>query len=64
MDLEVRKGEAQLSKAKEDKVLYELDLKTKEAQLNQYTVYAPFDGFVTKGFKIRLARTCDPAIRY
>ena len=51
VDLEVRKGEAQLSKAEEDKVLHELDLKTKEAQLNQYTVYAPFDGFVTKVLK-------------
>ena len=48
VDLEVRKGEAQLSKSKEDKGLAELDLKIKEAQLNQYTVYAPFDGFVTK----------------
>lgn len=48
VDLEVRKGEAQLAKANEDKGLAELDLKIKEAQLNQYTVYAPFDGFVTK----------------
>jgi multidrug resistance efflux pump len=48
VDLEVRKGEAQLAKSKEDKGLAELDLKIKEAQLNQYTVFAPFDGFVTK----------------
>ncbi len=48
VDLEVRKGEAQLAKSNEDKGLAELDLKIKEAQLNQYTVFAPFDGFVTK----------------
>ncbi len=48
VDLEVRKGEAQLAKSNDDKLLAELDLKIKEAQLNQYTVYAPFDGFVTK----------------
>lgn len=48
VDLEVRKGEAQLAKSNEDKGLAELDLKIKEAQLSQYTVYAPFDGFVTK----------------
>jgi multidrug efflux pump subunit AcrA (membrane-fusion protein) len=47
-DLEVRKGEAQLAKSKEDKILHELDLKIKEAQLNQYTVLSPFDGFITK----------------
>ncbi|MFO1000560.1 MAG: efflux RND transporter periplasmic adaptor subunit [Planctomycetaceae bacterium] len=48
VDLEVRKGEAQLAKSQEDKGLAELDLKIKEAQLSQYTVFAPFDGFVTK----------------
>lgn len=48
VDLEVRKGEAQLRKSKEDKTLHELELKVKEAQLEQYTVTAPFDGFVTK----------------
>ncbi len=64
VDLEVRKGEAQLSKAKEDKVLHELDLKTKEAQLNQYTVYAPFDGFVTKVLKYagQNVRPGDPVL--
>ena len=46
--LEVRKGEAQLAKSKDDMILHEEDLKIKEAQLNQYSVLAPFDGFVTK----------------
>lgn len=47
-NLEVRKGEAQLAKANEDKILLGLDLKIKEAQLDQYSVFSPFDGFVTK----------------
>ncbi len=46
--LEVRKGEAQLSKSNDDMILHGEDLKIKEAQLNQYSVLAPFDGFVTK----------------
>lgn len=64
VDLEVRKGQAQLSKSNEDKVLHELDLKTKEAQLNQYTVYAPFDGFVTKVLKYpgQNVRPGDPVL--
>jgi multidrug efflux pump subunit AcrA (membrane-fusion protein) len=64
VDLEVRKGEAQLAKSKEDKGLAELDLKIKEAQLNQYTVYAPFDGFVTKVHKYpgQNVRPGDPVL--
>jgi len=64
VDLEVRKGEAQLSKAKEDRVLHELDLKIKEAQLNQYSVFAPFDGFVTKVLKYpgQNVRPGDPVL--
>jgi len=64
VDLEVRKGEAQLSKAKEDQVLHELDLKIKEAQLNQYSVFAPFDGFVTKVLKYpgQNVRPGDPVL--
>jgi multidrug efflux pump subunit AcrA (membrane-fusion protein) len=64
VDLEVRKGEAQLAKSQEDKGLAELDLKIKEAQLSQYTVFAPFDGFVTKVQKYpgQNVRPGDPVV--
>ena len=64
VDLEVRKGEAQLSKAKEDQILHELDLKIKEAQLNQYSGFAPFDAFVTQVLKYpgQNVRPGDPVL--
>jgi multidrug resistance efflux pump len=62
--LEVKKGEAQLRKANDDVLLHQEDLKIKEAQLNQYTVLSPFDGFVTKVQKYpgQNVRPGDPVI--
>ena len=47
-ELEVKKAEASLAKSREDKEVLGLTLETKEAQLAQYEVRAPFDGLVTK----------------
>lgn len=47
-ELEVKKSKASLDKAEEDKVIHGLTLATKEAQLAEYKVHAPFDGLVTK----------------
>ncbi len=46
--LEVQKSEASLAKSLEDKEVLGLTLETKQAQLAQYKVHAPFDGLVTK----------------
>lgn len=47
-ELEVKKSKASLDKAQEDKVILGLTLATKQAQLAEYKVHAPFDGLVTK----------------
>ncbi len=47
VELEVKKGEASLRKAIDDKQIQDAELKIKQAQLAQYTVKAPFDGLVT-----------------
>jgi len=47
VELEVKKGDASLRKAVDDKLIQEADLQIKQAQLAQYTVKAPFDGLVT-----------------
>ncbi len=47
VELEVKKGEASLRKAIDDKQIQDAELKIKQAQLAQYTVRAPFDGLVT-----------------
>ena len=46
--LEVQKSEASLAKSLEDKEVLGLTLETKQAQLAQYKVHAPFYGLVTK----------------
>ena len=46
--LEVQKSQASLAKSLEDKDVLGLTLETKQAQLAQYKVHAPFDGLVTK----------------
>lgn len=47
-ELEVKKSQASLAKAREDQEILGLTLETKTAQLAQYKVDAPFDGLVTK----------------
>lgn len=47
-ELEVKKSQASLNKAQEDKFIAGLTLTTKQAQLAEYKVHAPFDGLVTK----------------
>lgn len=47
VDLEVKKGDASLKKALDDKKIQQAELKIKVAELEQYTVNAPFDGMVT-----------------
>jgi membrane fusion protein (multidrug efflux system) len=47
VDLEVKKGDASLKKAMDDKKIQQAELKIKVAELEQYTVNAPFDGMVT-----------------
>jgi len=49
VELEVKKGDASLRKAVDDKLIQEADLQIKQAQLAQYTVKAPFDGLVAQG---------------
>ena len=48
VDLEVKKGDASLKKALDDKKIQQADLQIKVAELAQYTVRAPFDGMVTQ----------------
>jgi len=64
VNLEVQKAEAQLKKAADDHILHGLDTKIKEAQLAQYTVFAPFDGLVTKvqRFPGQNVRPGDPVL--
>lgn len=62
--LEVQKAQAQLEKSNEDKIVLQLAAKTKEAELGQYTVYAPDDGVVTQVHKWpgQAVRQGDPVL--